>query len=336
MVVFYVSGHGYGHATRTAAVIRALRRMEPALPVAVRTAAPAMLFDADIEHNRVPVEGGVSETADALAVDVEATVRNTREFLHNSESFLRAEEDFLRARNARVIAGDIPFIAGELARRTRLTAIAAGNFTWHWVLDSTQDKELLAAIRRGYSGYSLALRMPLSPDEGWTDFPEVVRVPLVTPRSTRPREEIRQELGLTRRAILLGGRGTLTGESLHRVRRESPEFHFLLPGDGPVYSDLLRAADVVASKIGYSISAECIAEGKRLLYPPRTGFREESVLRRDVPLHTPAVEIPVTDWNAGNWRPYLLRLLDLPQANLSLPVNGAEMCAEIITTFVRR
>lgn len=336
MIVFYVSGHGYGHATRSAAIIRALRCIEPSLPVAVRTAAPALLFDRDTLHTGVPVEGAVAETPDALAVDVDATARNASDFLLNSESFLRGEEDFLRSRNARVIVGDIPFIAGELASRTGLTAIAAGNFTWHWALDSAPDREVLAEIRRGYSGYSVALRMPLSPDGGWEDFPEVTRVPLVTPRSTRPREEIRQELGLTRTTILLGGRGTLKGESLDRVRKESPEFHFLLPGDGPVYSDLLRAADVVASKIGYSISAECIAEGKRLLYPPRSGFREESVLRREVPLYTPAMEIPVADWSTGNWRPYLLQLLGFPQTDLSLPVNGAEICAAIITALAQR
>jgi hypothetical protein len=334
MVVFYVSGHGYGHATRSAATIRALRAIEPSLQVAVRTSAPAMLFDAWVRHTYRPVEGSIVETPDALAVDLAASASNIRLFLENSSAFLDAEEEFVRTSGTRLLIGDIPFLIGELANRTGLRSIAVANFLWHWVMAGAADAELLDRMRAGYAKYSLALRMPLSHPEEWDIFPEVIDVPLVTPRSCRSRDEIRRELGLTRPAVLLGGRGTLTGDALDRVRRESPEFHFLLPSDGPVYSDLLRAADVVASKIGYSIAAECIAERKPLLYPPRTGFREEAILREEVPRHAAVREIPVSDWMSGNWRVYLRELLDMPTAEPRIGVNGAAVCAEIIASYL--
>jgi len=45
-LVFYVSGHGYGHATRSVALIAALRRMSPdPLRIHVRSGAPRWIFE---------------------------------------------------------------------------------------------------------------------------------------------------------------------------------------------------------------------------------------------------------------------------------------------------
>ena len=333
-VVCYVSGHGYGHATRTNAIVRALLQMDSNLQVAVRTAAPAMLFESDVRYSRVAVEGSIVETRDALAVDTAASAASLREFLSRSDQFIASELQFLRDSRARLIVGDIPFIAGELARRTGIQAVAAGNFLWHWILAECGDCELIEMIRDGYRGYTRALRLPFSHSDEWDVFPQTTDVPLVTPRGGRPRNEVRRELGLTKTAVLLGGRGTLEGDALARVRSENPEFEFVLPSDGPVYSDLLRASDVVAAKIGYSIAAECIAEEKRLLYPPRSGFREEGILRREVPRFMPAAQIPVIDWAAGNWRPYLQRLLEIPRPQATMPADGASVCARAIASLL--
>ncbi len=45
MIAVYVSGHGFGHSTRTAEVLRTLRERAPSLPITVSTSAPAFLFE---------------------------------------------------------------------------------------------------------------------------------------------------------------------------------------------------------------------------------------------------------------------------------------------------
>ena len=45
MIAVYVSGHGFGHATRTAEVLRELRERAPDLLITVVTSAPAFLFE---------------------------------------------------------------------------------------------------------------------------------------------------------------------------------------------------------------------------------------------------------------------------------------------------
>jgi hypothetical protein len=44
-VVFYISGHGLGHASRDIEVMRALLARRPDLPIVVRTSAPRWLFE---------------------------------------------------------------------------------------------------------------------------------------------------------------------------------------------------------------------------------------------------------------------------------------------------
>ena len=49
------------------------------------------------------------------------------------------------------------------------------------------------------------------------------------------------------------------------------------------YEDLVRAVDVVATKPGYGIIAECIANDTALLYTSRGHFAEYDVMVREMP-----------------------------------------------------
>ena len=48
-IVFYVSGHGFGHASRSIEVINAVLAKRPEVRIGVRTAAPRWLFDLSVK-----------------------------------------------------------------------------------------------------------------------------------------------------------------------------------------------------------------------------------------------------------------------------------------------
>ena len=48
-IVFYISGHGFGHASRTIEVINAILAQRPETRVGVRTSAPRWLFDLTVK-----------------------------------------------------------------------------------------------------------------------------------------------------------------------------------------------------------------------------------------------------------------------------------------------
>lgn len=295
------------------------------------------MFPAGIEYHEVQVDSAVVESADALDIDNERSVANLRELLRNAPAIVERETSFLRANEAVAIAADVPFLAGRIARASGLPAVAMGNFLWDWIFEESAGPELLGAIRHGYRGFAMGLRFPFSHREGWEVFPGVSDVTLVTPRSRRPRDDIRRELGIAhdpRPTVLVGGRGRLGNEAVDRIRRDCGDFLFLTPDMHQSFSDLLRAADVVVSKIGYSIAAECIAEGKRLLFPPRDGFREEGVLLPQAQPYLVARPIPRSDWSRGDWKEHLHAILQAAAPSESLPTDGAEQCASLLLTVI--
>src|SRR5712691_6399186 len=132
----YVSGHGYGHSTRTAEVLRQVRARHPALPIAVVTATPARLFRRAVgshllvRNERADV--GLVQR-DALVIDVEATLAAWEEFQGKAAEWVAREAAWLRESGARLVLADIPPLAFAAASAAGLPAVGLTNFSWDWV-----------------------------------------------------------------------------------------------------------------------------------------------------------------------------------------------------------
>ena len=98
--------------------------------------------------------------------------------------------------------------------------------------------------------------------------------------------------------------------------------------------DLLRACDVVESKLGYGIVADCIANGTALLFPPRQGFREDELTRERAPAFMRLREIPPADYESGAWSAPLRSLLESPAPPGAPATDGAEVCAALLSRWL--
>jgi hypothetical protein len=85
-VVFYISGHGFGHASRDIEVINALQAQAPDLPLVVRTAAQRWLFDLTVRRpvgfHAVECDTGIVQI-DSLHLDEAESVRRAAAFHHD-------------------------------------------------------------------------------------------------------------------------------------------------------------------------------------------------------------------------------------------------------------
>jgi hypothetical protein len=96
------------------------------------------------------------------------------------------------------------------------------------------------------------------------------------------------------------------------------------------YEDLVAACEVVLSKPGYGIIAECAANGAALLYTSRGRFAEYDVLVSSMPAFVRSRFIPQDDLFAGRWQVHLDALLSRPGPTPTPPTNGAEIVARLI------
>jgi L-arabinokinase len=206
-------------------------------------------------------------------------------------------------------------------------------------------------IRTGYRKMTRFCRLPFHHEEGFEIFQCVDDVPLVVRQPRKSRDEVLRALGFSetdsRPRILVGMRGRLAPGALQTAATASPDMGFLyldghetiaapnakrvqLGDQGITFPDLLSAVDIVVSKYGYGIVSDCAAHRKPMLVPPRTGFREDEVFRREAAQYIPITEISRAGFESGNWKGHLRVLLSASHPEGSLRTNGAAICAELI------
>jgi L-arabinokinase len=375
-LVFYISGHGFGHASRVIELINALLARRDDLRVVIRTGAPRWLFDLTIGGRdaslarRVEVYAVETDTGivqfDSLHLDAHETVRRAREFMRTFEQRLQAEMDAIAPQRASMVVADIPALGVAVGKRAGLPTVALGNFTWDWIYSGYRDAtDIAEAIGARYSSADAALRLPMH--GGFDTFDRVVDIPFIARRSTRDPAETRRALALPEdeRIVLvsfggygldsldLGALARLDGYAalvsgtmpladvpagLGQGRRGS-----LLPFDeramyaaGLRYEDLVRCVDVVITKPGYGIISECVANDTALLYTSRGHFIEYDVLVREMPRFVRSRFIDHDDLFSGRWTPHLDALLSQPAPAERPAVNGADVAAEYLLDMIER
>ncbi|MFN7935734.1 MAG: hypothetical protein U0R19_20565 [Bryobacteraceae bacterium] len=351
-IAFYISGHGYGHAVRMSEVIRHLQALQPKLEISIRTTAPAHLF----QHPVHPAEfdAGAIESPDTLSIDPAATLARLQSTLAAKPAIVAREAAYLKSIEASALVADIPFLAGDIAHAARIPAIGISNFTWDWIYEplSSQLRQLLPQIEASHARFHTLLQLPFGQTTRLRAFPRVEQVPLIAKVSHRPPAETLAELGIaptdTRPRIFLGMRAKLTPDTLLTAANSLPGYRILhIQPEAPHHPNLLRVtanfqdtvaiADIILSKLGYGIVAECAATGTDLLYPLRTGFREDEIAAAQLPQHVRTHPLPPTNFRNGHWHDAIEALRRQPKPANPIPATGAAHCAARIlaTTYFR-
>ncbi len=366
-IVFYVSGHGFGHASRTIEVINAILVKRPETRIGVRTAAPRWLFDLTVKgkvtFSTLETDTGVVQV-DSLTLDEADSIRRASAFHSDLVTRAASETRVLRELGAGLIVGDIPPLAFAVGGAAGIPSIGLGNFTWDWIYaDYPRVRlapSLLPAIRTAYGKASMALRLPMS--GGFESFSNVKDIPFIARHATRTREEVCKLLKLpSDKPIVLasfGGYGipgletdalakfkkytviTTANLPLGRTRKEMPTAErkgsFISVNEeamydaGVRYEDLVGAAEVVVTKPGYGIISEAIANDAAVLYTARGHFPEYDVLVGEMPKYVRNAFIGHDDLFAGKWELHIDKLLAQPKIKKKPETNGADVAADIL------
>jgi UDP:flavonoid glycosyltransferase YjiC (YdhE family) len=357
-VVLAVSGHGYGHAVRSAEVAAAL--VGRGARVLVRSDAPRWLFPPHAEWIDSPgwlLDIGVVQH-DGLDMDIPATREAWRQFAQELPARAEVEAKLLRQAAVDVVVGDVPPLAFAAASKAGVPSYGMTNFTWDWIYSAWPDfQDIAACIRANYASARAMLRLPLHSSEAsaFAAWRQVEDVPLVARRATRPRGEVRANHGLPADApIILLSFGGFTARGLDLMRlAQARDYVFVLtppmaneveaapanvrivnPGRAE-YVSLLAACDAVVTKPGYGIVADCLANRVPVLFTDRGPFREYDVLTDALPRLGRARYVPRQDILTGNLQPHLDALLALRTPWTDQPMDGAGRIAERVLMSVR-
>lgn len=351
-----VSGHGYGHATRMAALLAALRAQRPGLGVTVHADCPARIFRPPSAPAGLVVKGcsydfGLQQR-DSVSIDVPATLAALAEgrtqFPERKKRFL-AE---LRELRPVAVLADIPAAPLAWAAEAGIPAIGISNFTWDTIYAELgrEFPEFLTYAEEQAEWYAQAdvlLRLPFGPTP--TAFRAVREIPLLARKSPYDRAAARRALGLAERnKVILLSFGGFAPARVTGFTDEFPQgWQFLSctpwPGEFPgrltvlgdncplPHETVVAAADIVIGKPGYSTIGECLANRTKFLYVPRTDNPECRYLADGVEQCGIARVIAPDEFAAGRWHEPLSALLadDRPWPELRL--DGAQVAADEIT-----
>lgn len=361
-ILFYLSGHGFGHSTRMIEVMKHLYQSKGDILCVVKTTSPKWLFDLSLNfpYEYYPFRGDIGVIQkDSLNLDKLKTLKEYAELLKKKKVLVSKEKDYVKKNRISAIVGDIPPIAFDIAREADIPGIAISNFSWDWIYkdyvrEFSEYTYLIEEIESSYAKTDLLLRLPFYGD--MSIFPRREDISLIVRDSHLTKEEIIEKLdlkkhfSLNKRIVLLSFGGFYHADIDFHPLSELKDYLFLSFSDIPEkkfkniktlpprfidHHHLVKACDIVVSKPGYGIVAECIAYKTPLLYTSRGDFAEYPILTEGMKEYIPSLFIPREDFHSGKWSPYLKNILEDKEIKREeMRCSGAKEACEKILGFL--
>src|SRR5262245_39223613 len=106
VLVFYISGHGFGHASRAVELVDALTSRRPNLRVIIRTNAHPWPLERvrrpGVEVQAYEADTGVAQIS-SLTIDETQTAKRAAAFYEHFDERVAREASYLKACDARVV-----------------------------------------------------------------------------------------------------------------------------------------------------------------------------------------------------------------------------------------
>jgi len=171
-ITFYITGHGYGHATRSLEIIKTLMRADENIFFHIISNVPDWQFKLNLTRNYKLYPSQIDMGAiqkNSYSVDKLATLKHAEALYSRKSELVAKETEFIRRTNSKIILSDIPPLAFEVAHAAGIPGIGISNFSWDWIYASYLAeypgyKHVITAMKNSY-GNSRQYRISRSSPE---------------------------------------------------------------------------------------------------------------------------------------------------------------------------
>jgi len=352
-IAYFITSHGFGHASRSAAVMAALSEAAAGVRFELFTTCPPWFFQNSLGnefgYHAIETDLGLVQTS-PLQEDLAATCLKLDQMLPFDQGKVLNLADEIKRLGCRLVICDIAPLGILVARAAGVPSVLLENFSWDWIYQGYLRAEprlqphivYLAEIKR-LIGYHIQTRPVCMP------VPTAICVDPVSRKVRCSRDRVRRQLGIQQNAkMVLVSMGGVPDRFDFLARLPSKLEPFvvvsgangrqiahpkviLLPSRSPFYHpDLMAAADALVGKAGYSTVAEAYQAGIPFGYIARPASPESAVLEDFIAHHLPARPISMAAYHTGSWVEALPELLELDRKPAPAE-NGADQVALYIT-----
>ncbi|NET48548.1 MAG: UDP-N-acetylglucosamine--N-acetylmuramyl-(pentapeptide) pyrophosphoryl-undecaprenol N-acetylglucosamine transferase [Merismopedia sp. SIO2A8] len=355
-----MTNHGFGHTTRTSAVITEIQQHYPDLRVIVASTAPPWLINsyikADYELRPQAFDIGVIQS-DSITMDKAATLEKLQHIQSQQDAIIASEAEFLRQNQVGLVLGDIPPLLTKIAHSADVPCWMMSNFGWDfiyrdWINDIDSGfTNIIDWIHECFQECDRLFRLPFH--EPMSAFPVIEDVGLTGGTPNYSVDELRRLFNISappEKTVLLtfGGLG-LTDVPYEKLLERSdwqfitfdhqPPSHFpnLLKITDRTYRpvDIMPLCGQIISKPGYSTFAEACRVGVPITSVERHGFAEAPILLEGIQQYTRHQIISLDELYAGQWE-FLDRPFQPAIAPEALPGDGNKAIAQAVMQYFQR
>lgn len=350
-----VTNHGFGHATRTGAIVAEVQRLDPEILVIMATTAPRWLLESyitsDFIHRPRALDVGILQT-DSITMDKAATLDKLRQIRSQARSMIASEATFLRQNRVGLVLADIPPLAAPIAHAADLPCWMVSNFGWDYIYRAWGGEfvEMADWIAECFGQCDRLYRLPFH--ESMSAFPEIVDVGLTGGSPRFSPDQVRSRFGLNHpieQTVLLtfGGLG-LEAIPYHNLAN-FPDWQFVTfdrsaPDLGNLVKitdsrfrpvDFMPLCDRVVSKPGYSTFAEACRQKIGIVSITRSDFAEAALLIDGIRTYARHRIVEPAEFFAGDWS-FLKESLLPSQSNQPIDTEGNRVIATAIVNDLHR
>ena len=303
-ICFYVSDYGYGHATRSIALIRKILSRYPDSRIIVKSEGPFALLLKSLPDPRISVIRYRNDISIPLlhsteTVDVDMTRTLLMEWQESWSTTIAEEVRFCKEHGVDLIISDIapqPFlVADDLG----VPSVGISNFSWDTIYEPLVPEMtgIINNLRFAYSHATLACILPFHVP--MHAFRKTVSVSLLSRDITFPQYLMRDQLGLSvddtivffNPRCLIDQLGPdfykiLSQESIRVVIPSSFAARhsriITLPANETESQNWIAMCDLVVTRCGYSTVSEAIQAKVPIVVWERPGFIEDSAIVADI------------------------------------------------------
>ncbi|RDW85384.1 hypothetical protein BP5796_03709 [Coleophoma crateriformis] len=346
-IAVYITGHGYGHYTRTSNLLSLLSHTGK-YTFHIRTSSPLQT-----PHLTYALHPSVIQT-NAYQLDGEQSLHCLQTF---DPSLAQTEETkFLKQHGIQAIFSDASSLPCVLAHSLKIPSILITNFTFDSIfqalldnapdsMDKTAPQLKINEMSREYALAHTVIRLP-----GYIPFPfkgpRIIDAPIHFRKAARSRTETFADLGLQcleEKKVLLhcfGGHGLDAPSQMPKLPDgwacisqtiDRPPFFYKISHD--VYMpDFIGACDAVLGKLGWGTCSEVIGNGyKPFIYVPRSAFIEEiGLLSWMESAHGRIVRLEVEQYESTDWQGAIEEAEKMRAQNSELKADWEKNEAELV------
>ena len=290
-ILYYVTDHGKGHATRSIAIIQEILKHD--IEVVVRNTNAVKFFKQslpDVKTILGKTDVGSAIKKDGFSIDKNETIKNQVNWIQNFKKKILDETQIVNKINPDLIVSDISALPFLVSKKISIPSIAISNFSWFDVLNFLPPTEL-TELRTAYDAADLAIQLPLGTP--MNHFDNKIKVGLVSRTSNLSKQQFNKifQMDGYKYSVVFALSGSNFRISYKKSKNvkvftmntkveeslEHEDYTNLINGH-----DLVSNSDLVICKCGYGIISECLTSGIPFYYIVDDEHIEQKSISQDL------------------------------------------------------